>query len=124
MAVSPSAGRVLVLGAAALLVLDGVALLGLGIWGRRPGLALAVELLERECGPAPGRDQFFQRRDAQRVLCRIVVHLAKQHDAAVRHRLHDRRRGGFDACSRGFSWCWCSVQARRHGDDESGQGEE
>ena len=41
MAVSPSAGRVLVLGAAALLVLDGVALLGLGIWGRRPGLALA-----------------------------------------------------------------------------------
>ena len=41
MAVSPSAGRVLVLGAAALLVLDGVALLGLGIWGGRPGLALA-----------------------------------------------------------------------------------
>jgi hypothetical protein len=41
MAVSPSAGRVLVLGAAALLVLDGVALLGLGIWGRRLGLALA-----------------------------------------------------------------------------------
>ena len=41
MAVSPSAGRVLVLGAAALLVLDGAALLGLGIWGRRPGLALA-----------------------------------------------------------------------------------
>ena len=41
MAVSPSAGRVLVLGAAAFLVLDGVALLGLGIWGRRPGLALA-----------------------------------------------------------------------------------
>jgi hypothetical protein len=40
MAVSPSAGRVLVLGAAALLLLDGVALLGLGIWGRRPGLAL------------------------------------------------------------------------------------
>ncbi len=41
MAVSPSAGRMLVLGAAALLVLDGAALLGLGIWGRRPGLALA-----------------------------------------------------------------------------------
>ena len=30
----------LMLGAAALLLLDGVALLGLGIWGRRPGLAL------------------------------------------------------------------------------------
>lgn len=41
MAVSRSAGRMLVLGAAALLVLDGAALLGLGIWGRRPGLALA-----------------------------------------------------------------------------------
>ena len=41
MAVSSSAGRVLVLGAAAFLVLDGAALLGLGIWGRRPGLALA-----------------------------------------------------------------------------------
>ena len=40
MAVSPSVGRVLVLGAAALLLLDGVALLGLGIWGRRPGLVL------------------------------------------------------------------------------------
>ena len=38
---SPSAGRLLVLGAAALLVLDGAAMLGLGIWGRRPGLALA-----------------------------------------------------------------------------------
>ncbi len=41
MAVPPSAGRVLVLGAAALLLLDGVALLGIGIWARRPGLALA-----------------------------------------------------------------------------------
>ena len=41
MAVSPSAGRLLALCAAALLVLDGAALLGLGIWGRRPGLALA-----------------------------------------------------------------------------------
>ena len=41
MAVPPSAGRLLVLGAAALLVLDGAALLGLGIWGRRLGLALA-----------------------------------------------------------------------------------
>jgi hypothetical protein len=40
-AVPPSAGRVLVLGAAAVLLLDGVALLGLGIWARRPGLALA-----------------------------------------------------------------------------------
>ena len=37
----PSAGRVLALGAAALLLLDGVALLGMGIWARRPGLALA-----------------------------------------------------------------------------------
>ena len=37
----PSAGRVLVLGAAAVLLLDGVALLGMGIWARRPGLALA-----------------------------------------------------------------------------------
>lgn len=45
MAVSPSAGRMLVLGAAALLVLDGAALLGLGIWGRRPGLALAGGML-------------------------------------------------------------------------------
>jgi hypothetical protein len=42
---SPSAGRVLVLGAALLLLLDGVALLGLGIWGRRPGLALAGGVL-------------------------------------------------------------------------------
>ena len=41
MAVSPSAGRVLVLAAATLLLLDGAALLGMGIWGRRPGLALA-----------------------------------------------------------------------------------
>jgi hypothetical protein len=41
MAVSPSAGRVLVLVAAALLLLDGVTLLGLGLWGGRPGLALA-----------------------------------------------------------------------------------
>jgi hypothetical protein len=41
MAVSPSAGRVLVLVATALLLLDGVALLGLGLWGGRPGLALA-----------------------------------------------------------------------------------
>ena len=41
MAVSSSAGRGFVLGAAALLVLDGAALLGLGIWGRRLGLALA-----------------------------------------------------------------------------------
>jgi hypothetical protein len=41
MAVSPSAGRVLVLAAAALLLLDGAALLGMGIWGRRPGPALA-----------------------------------------------------------------------------------
>ena len=41
MAVPPSTGRVLVLGAAALLLLDGVALLGMGIWGGRPGLALA-----------------------------------------------------------------------------------
>ncbi|MFL5514722.1 MAG: hypothetical protein ACJ8DJ_01105 [Gemmatimonadales bacterium] len=45
MAVPPSAGRVLVLVAAALLLLDGVALLGLGIWGRRPGLALAAGAL-------------------------------------------------------------------------------
>ena len=37
----PSAGRVLVLGAATVLLLDGVALLGMGIWARRPGLALA-----------------------------------------------------------------------------------
>ena len=41
MAVPPSAGRGLVLGAAALLLLDAVALLGSGIWARRPGLALA-----------------------------------------------------------------------------------
>ena len=41
MAVSPSTGRALVLVAAALLLLDGAALLGLGIWGGRPGLALA-----------------------------------------------------------------------------------
>jgi hypothetical protein len=40
-AVSPSAGRVLVLGAAALLLLDGVALLGLGIWAHRLGMALS-----------------------------------------------------------------------------------
>jgi protein-S-isoprenylcysteine O-methyltransferase Ste14 len=40
-AVPPTAGRVLVLGAAALLLIDGVTLLGLGIWARRPGLALA-----------------------------------------------------------------------------------
>jgi hypothetical protein len=40
-AVPPSAGRVLVLVAAAVLLLDGVALLGMGIWARRPGLALA-----------------------------------------------------------------------------------
>jgi len=41
MAVSPSAGRGLVLAAVTLLLLDGVALLGMGIWARRPGLALA-----------------------------------------------------------------------------------
>ena len=41
MTVSPSTGRALVLGAAALLLLDGVALLGMGIWAGRPGLALA-----------------------------------------------------------------------------------
>jgi len=45
MAVPPSAGRVLVLVAAALLLFDGVALLGLRIWGRRPGLALAAGAL-------------------------------------------------------------------------------
>ena len=37
----PFAGRALVLGAAALLLLDGVTLLGMGIWARGPGLALA-----------------------------------------------------------------------------------
>jgi hypothetical protein len=41
MAGSPSSGRVLVLAAAPLLLFDGVALLGLGIWGGRQGLALA-----------------------------------------------------------------------------------
>jgi hypothetical protein len=41
MAAPPSAGRGLVLGAAALLLLDGVALLGLGLWAHRPGLGLA-----------------------------------------------------------------------------------
>ena len=88
------------------------------------GLPLAVELLEGEGGPVPGRDQFFERRDAQRMLCRIVVHIAKQHDAPVRHRLRERRRGGFDACGRALSRRGCSVQARGHGDDQSGQGEE
>jgi hypothetical protein len=39
--VPPSAGRLLVLVAVGLLAVDGVALLGLGLWGTRPGLAWA-----------------------------------------------------------------------------------
>jgi uncharacterized membrane protein YqjE len=45
MPVSPAAGRLLVLVAAGLLGLDGAALVGLGSWSSRPGMALAGAVL-------------------------------------------------------------------------------